>query len=159
MAVAVVDKIDPWIDTLIANASIGRDAGAPPRGVTADEVIYAAGQLLNAGDCGGRVGANEAHPDGRAVSSAMGEGHHGLGAHQEYAVAGRASDEPYRVVCLPPIGFEGQRQPCIDVCPGTHRRRRRWHKRWCRLCSRRDGCNREEEGTSPKHSLHTRAAP
>ena len=58
--IAVIEEIDARIKVRVAHLRVGRDVGAPLRGIVADEVVGLAGEFLQPRHARTRVGAGEA---------------------------------------------------------------------------------------------------
>ena len=61
--VAVVEEIDPGIDSGVAHLGVSGNVAAPLGGVVADEVVGCAGERVSALDLGAGAGAHQVHSD------------------------------------------------------------------------------------------------
>ena len=95
-ASAVVDQIDARVDAVVCDAPVVRDVGLPAAGIAADEVVALARALIEADDCGVRVGPIEAEmkdvagnggsparSTARRLCALRLHGQHGFGRRQE----------------------------------------------------------------------------
>ena len=61
--VAVIDEVDPGIDVPVLDLGVGRDVGAPLRGIVADEVVRLSRELVEPGHQRRGRGTHEVHAD------------------------------------------------------------------------------------------------
>jgi hypothetical protein len=100
--IAAVDDVDAGVGRPRRDPRPGRDAGAPA-GAVADEVVDAAGKLLDALDGGAGARAGEAHLELGPARD------HRAGRADADAVAGAAREEAHRRRRLTEVGLEVER--------------------------------------------------
>jgi hypothetical protein len=118
---AVVNQIHSWINAPVFDFGVGGNAGAPPFGIAAREVVTLAGQFFQPGHLRRAVSAHELHSQQRWVmsgerraTSGIPHPEDGFCGGQEQTVAAAAREELDLAVYLTSIDFKAQRQLSVS---------------------------------------------